>query len=243
MDENKQVNNTSQQLGEPTEVKQSMKSDSPAQTNSNESGSEVTEQVTISNHVSEDATLTPEDGVAATEKTEVDPAVLAELTQQIESLKTQVEERSTQYMRIAADFENYRKRMLRDRAEYVRRANEQLLEELLPVLDHFEMGMETARTQKVEPSVLEGFKLVYDQLLGVLLKSGLEPIDAMDTDFDPHRHECISHLPSEHVPADRVIAQTRRGYRLGDYILRAAQVVVSSGPPAGQDMENDGEEA
>ena len=145
-------------------------------------------------------------------------------------------------LRLQADFENYRKRMLRDRAEYVRRANEQLLEELLPVLDHFEMGMETARAQKVEPSVLEGFKLVYDQLLGVLLKSGVEPIDAMDTDFDPHRHECISHLPPEHVPADRVIAQTRRGYRLGDYILRAAQVVVSSGPPEDKDVENDGEE-
>jgi len=164
------------------------------------------------------------------------PEAAAEATTEIAALKDRL-------LRLQADFENYRKRMLRDRNEYVRRANEQLLEELLPVLDHFEMGMETARHQEIDPSVLEGFRLVYDQLLGVLHKSGVEPIEAMESDFDPHQHECISHLPSEHAPADRVIAQTRRGYRLGDYILRAAQVVVSSGPPASQGGEHEGEEA
>ncbi|EAW43967.1 GrpE protein [Nodularia spumigena CCY9414] len=119
MDENKQVNNTSQQLGEPTEVKQSMKSDSPAQTNSNESDSEVTEQVTTPENVSSDTIFSPEDSVATTEKTEVETAALAELTQQIESLKVQLEERSTQYMRIAADFENYRKRTSKEKKSWI----------------------------------------------------------------------------------------------------------------------------
>ena len=138
MDENKQVNNTSQQLGEPTEVKQSMKSDSPAQTNSNESDSEVTEQVTTPENVSSDTIFSPEDSVATTEKTEVETAALAELTQQIESLKVQLEERSTQYMRIAADFENYRKRTSKEKEELDLQVKRNTILELLPIVDNFE---------------------------------------------------------------------------------------------------------
>jgi molecular chaperone GrpE len=133
-------------------------------------------------------------------------------------------------LRLQADFENFKKRTHRERGELVRRAAENLMTELLPILDHFELGFENASNHEANPAVVEGFRIVYDQMVSGLKKHGLEPIDAMGQAFDPHLHEAITHLPSEDRPADSVIQQTRRGYMLGDRLLRAAQVVVSSGP-------------
>lgn len=133
-------------------------------------------------------------------------------------------------LRLMADFENFRKRTLKERGEWSLRANQDLLTELLPVLDHFDLGLQTAGRHQTDPAVLDGFRLVYEQLLAALAKFGLSPVDAEGTAFDPHLHEAVSHMPSDEHPADSIIAQTRRGYRLGDQLLRPAQVVVSSGP-------------
>jgi len=76
----------------------------------------------------------------------------------------------------------------------------------------------------------EGFQLVCSQFRAALEKAGVQAIDAEGAAFDPHLHEAITHLPSDDVPEGHVIVQTRRGYQLGDKLLRAAQVVVSSGP-------------
>jgi molecular chaperone GrpE len=145
-------------------------------------------------------------------------------------------------LRLQADFENFRKRTQRERGELILRANEDLVSELLPVLDHFELGFHNAESQGVNDSVVEGFRLVFDQMASVLKRFGLEPMDAEGCPFDPHHHEAVTQMPSEVVPAEQVIAQTRRGYRLGDRLLRATQVVVSSGPPAsGPAAEGGGE--
>ncbi len=140
-------------------------------------------------------------------------------------------------LRLQADFDNFRKRTARERNEYYQRAQEDLLVDLLPVLDHFELGLRDAKAHHADKAVVDGIQLVYDQLTGVLKKAGLTPVDAEGQVFDAHQHEAITHTPSEEHPADVVIAQTRRGYRLGDRLLRAAQVVVSSGPttPTAQD--------
>ncbi len=134
-------------------------------------------------------------------------------------------------IRLQADFDNFRKRTLREREDIYRRANADLLQELLPVLDHYEMGIQTAREQEVDNSVVSGLELVYGQFCSALKKFGLQAFVSEGGDFDPHRHECISHLPSQEHPKDRVIAEVRKGYMLGDQLLRAAQVVVSSGAP------------
>jgi molecular chaperone GrpE len=136
-----------------------------------------------------------------------------------------------QLLRLQADFDNYRKRTLREKQQVSQRALEGLLEGLLPVMDHFEMGLATARRHEAEATVVDGFQMVYDQMLGVLRKFNLEPIDAEGEVFNPHLHEAATHVPSEEHDADAVIAQTRRGYKLGDKLLRPAQVVVSSGSP------------
>lgn len=141
-------------------------------------------------------------------------------------------------LRLQADFDNFRKRVQRERGEWYQQANEDLMVELLPILDHFELGLHTAEKHHVDPAVIDGFRMVYDQLQQALVRFRLSPIDAEGQDFDPHVHEAMTHVPSEEHPADTVIAQTRRGYKLGEKLIRPAQVVVSSGP-AREDAQPD----
>ena len=133
-------------------------------------------------------------------------------------------------LRLQADFDNYRKRMEREKKDWIAFASEKLVLELLPVLDHFELGLADSAKNGAPAAFVEGFQLVCNQLRAALEKAGVQAIDAEGAAFDPHVHEAITHLPSDDVPADHVVAQTRRGYKLGDKLLRAAQVVVSSGP-------------
>ncbi len=133
-------------------------------------------------------------------------------------------------VRLTADFDNFRKRTVRERSDWMRQAREALLTDLLPVVDHYEMGLKTAADHDCPEALLQGFRMVYEQMQSVLVRAGATAIEAEGQTFDPHVHECISHLPSNDIAADQVIAQVRRGYRLGEYVLRPAQVVVSSGP-------------
>nr|WP_267871582.1 nucleotide exchange factor GrpE [Nostoc sp. CHAB 5715] len=230
MDENKQINNTSQQLGEPTEVKQAMKSDSPAPINFNESGSEVTEQVTAQTNVSGDtANLNPENSVAASEKTGVETAALAELTQQIDSLKTQLEERSTQYMRIAADFENYRKRTSKEKEELETQIKRNTILELLPVVDNFERARSHLKPQSEgEMTMHKSYQGVYKQLVDSLKRLGVSPMRPEGQEFDPNLHEAVMREPTDEHPEGTVLEELVRGYYLGDRVLRHAMVKVAA---------------
>jgi molecular chaperone GrpE len=135
-------------------------------------------------------------------------------------------------LRLQADFENYRKRMDREKKDWIAFASEKLVLELLPVLDHFELGLADSAKNGAPAAFTEGFQLIYNQLRAAIEKAGVQAIDAEGVVFDPNLHEAITHMPSNQVPEGQVVAQTRRGYKLGDKLLRAAQVVVSSGPAA-----------
>ena len=136
-------------------------------------------------------------------------------------------------LRLQADFENFRKRMDREKKDWIVFASEKLVLDLIPVLDHFELGLADSAKNGAPPAILEGFQLVCNQLHAALEKAGVQVIDAaVGAEFDPKLHEAISHLPSDTVPEGHVSVQTRRGYQLGEKLLRAAQVVVSSGPAA-----------
>ncbi|MHC0061703.1 nucleotide exchange factor GrpE [Nostoc sp. UIC 10890] len=244
MDENKQINNTSQQLGEPTEVKQAMKSDPPAQINFNESGSEVTEQVAAQTNMSGDAaTLNSENSVAATEKTEVETAALAELTQQIESVKTQLEERSTQYMRIAADFENYRKRTSKEKEDLELQVKRNTILELLPVVDNFERARSHLKPQSDgEMTMHKSYQGVYKQLVDSLKRLGVSPMRPEGQEFDPNLHEAVMREPTDEHPEGTVLEELVRGYFLGDRVLRHAMVKVAApkedSPVASEDQSS-----
>jgi molecular chaperone GrpE len=140
-------------------------------------------------------------------------------------------------LRLQADFDNFRKRTARDRVETRLSANEEFFRELLPVLDHFELGLKTAVEHNTDKAVQDGFKMVYDQFAGLLRKFGITTLDVHEGHFDPNHHEAVSHVPSDEYAADEIVAQTRRGYKLGEKLLRPVQVIVSSGPGAPRDDE------
>jgi molecular chaperone GrpE len=170
------------------------------------------------------------DQVAA--EAEVDELPDTEIIEEEAAPVVEEEEESLrdQFVRLQADFANFRNRTQRERVELYQRANEDLLLEILPVLDHYEMGLQTAEEHHADNAVVDGFKLVYDQFQNVLEKFKLEAIEAVGEEFDPHKHEALTHMPSDEYPAEVCSNQIRRGYMFGDKLLRAAQVVVSSGP-------------
>jgi molecular chaperone GrpE len=129
------------------------------------------------------------------------------------------------YLRLAADFDNYRKRVAREQAEVTQRANERLLNELLPVLDDLERALEAA-SEHEEAKLEEGVRLVHRQLADTLRKEGLQevPTDGM---FDPHVHEALLAQPVDGRESGEIVDVVQKGYRLGDRVLRPARVVVA----------------
>lgn len=128
-------------------------------------------------------------------------------------------------LRAAADLENYRKRAAREREDAIRYSNQRLLEELLPVIDNFEMGMQAA-SQDPGSMIYIGMDMVRRQLSDFLAFQGVEEIPAEGKDFDPNVHDAVSQEASA-GPEGRVLRVMRRGFKLRDRLLRPASVVVS----------------
>ncbi len=141
-------------------------------------------------------------------------------------------------LRSQADWDNSRKRILREKEDSVRYASEALLEKLLPVLDNFEMGMQAAKTTTDAKSIAQGFEMVLSQLQQVLRDAGVEPIEAVGHPFDPHKHEALGHHESTEQPEGHVLTQLRKGYKLKDRLLRASSVFVAK-PPEGKHSKKD----
>ena len=129
------------------------------------------------------------------------------------------------YLRLAADFDNYRKRVAREQVELTSRANERLLNELLPVLDDLERALEAAAEHE-EAKLEEGVRLVHRSLLGLVERHGLSEIEAEGA-FDPHVHEALLAQPGEGAEEGSVLQVLQKGYRLGDRVLRPARVIVA----------------
>ncbi|MDP2991145.1 MAG: nucleotide exchange factor GrpE [Kiritimatiellota bacterium] len=140
-------------------------------------------------------------------------------------------------LRLQADFDNFRKRTLREKNELFDSANQALMLELLTVLDHLQLGIQAASAHQADPAFREGLTLIFDQLMGVLCKFGLSPIETEKQVFDPNRFEAVNALPSAAEPEGTVLALVRHGYLLRNKLLRPAQVIVSSGP-AQEEIKN-----
>jgi len=149
---------------------------------------------------------------------------------EIDALREDLKKFQDLALRSAADLENYRKRMIREKEESLRYANASLIERLLPVVDSFELGLDAARSARDAEAIVRGFELVEKQLQDFLKESGTEEIDAAGQDFDPKSHEAVTLQPDPSVPEGRVLHQIRKGYRLRERLLRPASVVVSKGP-------------
>ena len=157
----------------------------------------------------------------------------AELTKHCEDLEERLallEKERDEYLadlqRVAADFENYRKRVAREQESLVARAHERLMKELLPVLDDLERALRAAEEHE-EAKLEEGVRLVHRELEEALSKEGLVEIET-DGKFDPHVHEALLSQPSDKDEGE-IIEVLQKGYRLGDRVLRPARVVISQG--------------
>ena len=148
-----------------------------------------------------------------------------ELVGRVAEAEAKRDEYLSDLQRLAADFDNYRKRALRDQEALVARAHERLVRELLPILDDLERALDAAEVHD-EATVVEGVRLVQRALFASLEREGLAVIDA-DGAFDPHVHEALLAQPGEGAEPGSVLQVVQKGYRLGDKVLRPARVVVA----------------
>ena len=153
---------------------------------------------------------------------------LEELEERVALLERERDELIDDLKRVAADFDNYRKRALRDQQALIARAHERLVKELLPVVDDLERALVAAEEHE-EAKLEEGVRLVHRELRDALAKEGLVEIET-DGDFDPHVHEALLTQPSDEDEG-AILQVIQKGYRLGDRVLRPARVVVSQGSP------------
>ena len=156
------------------------------------------------------------------------PAELKQLREQA----AKAQENWDRFVRLNADFDNFKKRAAKDRLDAIKYANEALIEKLLPVMDNFEsaLAVGASNDSATLKSLVAGVKMIASQLKGVLVESGLEEIEATGKAFDPSVHEALSQQPSSDVPEGHVLQLVRRGYRLKERLVRPAAVVVATKP-------------
>ncbi len=131
------------------------------------------------------------------------------------------------YMRLAAEFENYKKRAQRDQSDAIRYANESLLKNLLPTIDNLERAIQSGTDAGASGALIEGVQLTYKQFLETVGKLGVQQISSTGENFDPNVHQAVAHIESETAPPNTVVEEFQKGYLLHDRILRPAMVTVA----------------
>lgn len=155
----------------------------------------------------------------------------ADWSGQVNSLKAQLEERTGQYMRIAADFENYRRRSSKEREDQEVQIKRNTITELLPVIDNFERARAQIKPQtEAEMTIHKSYQSVYKQLVDCLKRLGVSAMRAEGQEFDPKLHEAVMRQPTDEHPEGTVMEELVRGYMIGDRVLRHAMVKVAAAP-------------
>lgn len=169
-----------------------------------------------------------------------EPEISAQLTAQIDGLKAQVDERTQQYMRIAADFDNFRKRTQKEKEDLEQQIKCSTIVELLPVVDNFERARSHIKPQTdAEMNIHKSYQSVYKQLVDCLKRIGVAPMRSEGKEFDPNLHEAVLREPTNAYAEGTVVEELVRGYVLGDRVLRHAMVKVAAAPEPGVTSEED----
>jgi molecular chaperone GrpE len=150
-----------------------------------------------------------------------------DLKKKLDEKDNEVKEHYDRLLRVAADLENYKKRAAREKEEWVKYANEDLLKAILPFVDNLERALNHAEKGENGQGVLEGLKLTLQQLLQALYRFGLSPIEAIGKPFDPTVHQAMLAVETDQHEPNRVLEEFQRGYFLKDRLLRPATVSVS----------------
>lgn len=165
------------------------------------------------------------------------PAGSTELEEARQALAAKIEEAKAlqdKYLRLAAEFENFKKLSQKQKQDYIQFANETLLKELLPVVDNLERALKYVQDGRPAEGLVQGVELTLKQFTETLAKFGVRPFDSMGAPFDPARHQAVARQESETAKENTIIEEYQKGYQLHDRILRAAMVVVATGPGDGK---------
>ena len=203
----------------------------------------VDEAPASESEVSEDAS----DSVEETESEVQSPPSSEEYNRMKEELagaiakNAEYEERSDRMLRTIADYENLKKRAVREKADFFKFAVEGVIKDLILIVDSIERGIESGKESKDFDSLNEGIQLIHKQLGELLKKRDVTVIEAQGEPFDPNLHEAVMHIESEEVEENAVIEEFQRGYLLHDRVIRPSMVSVSRGKPQIKDTSPDDE--
>jgi len=163
----------------------------------------------------------PEEAEAPAEETEI----TAE--QEMVKMQRELEEANDTMLRLAAELDNYKKRVAKERESLIKYATQDIIQELLPILDNFERAIESTGKSKDRDSLLEGVRMIFKQMYDTLERKGISRIDAVGETFDPAIHEAVMQLVSEEHPENVVVQELQKGYMLHDRVIRPSMVAVS----------------
>jgi molecular chaperone GrpE len=177
-------------------------------------------------------------------KVETEPAIEEkpetekEQPRDVDELNKELSELKDKYLRLYADFENYKRLVAKNKEELIKYSNEDLMRELLPVIDHLELALQHSAKGDNLSALAEGVQMTLKELTATLEKFGLTTIESLGKPFDPSLHHAISQTESEEMEENMVVEEFRKGYKLKDRVLRAALVSVSKKPDKEPDTKN-----
>ncbi|NLT96293.1 MAG: nucleotide exchange factor GrpE [Clostridia bacterium] len=177
------------------------------------------------NQSDEAAEKSAETETSASEKTETE-----ELENEIVKLQKEKEDLHQRLLRVAADFDNFRKRTRTEKEELVKYANGNLISQILPILDNFQLALDVKEPSDDVKKFLTGMEMIYRQLLQVLEQAGLAAINAAGETFDPQKHEAVMQVEDEEAADNTIVEELRRGYMFKDKVIRPSMVKVARNP-------------
>lgn len=168
--------------------------------------------------------VSPEQAEAMTDES----AEIESLKDLLQKKSEEVEKEKKEYLFLMAEFDNFRKRTVRERADLIKSASEKVLAGLLPIVDDFERGLDATRDAENAEAVREGMQLIYNKLIKYLADNGVKAIESTGADFDTELHEAVAMVPADDTtPKGKVKDTVSKGYTLNDKVLRHAKVVVA----------------
>lgn len=166
-----------------------------------------------------------------------------ELILKLQEAEKRAAENYDKYLRSAAEFDNYRKRAIREKADAINYGNEKLLQDILPLLDGMDRALEQAGKAGDFEAFQTGLQMIRGQFIGFLKKQGVESMDTLQKDFDPNLHEALLQVDSADHEHNKVVSEFEKGFLLNGRLLRPAKVSVCRRPAAGDDIKNECENA
>lgn len=196
--------------------------------NQNNGKPQDTEEIKAKVEEPEVEEVTPEEVVPQdTEAEKVAEEACDDAEKKIAELQEQLDKEKKEYLFLMAEFDNFRKRTLKEKSEIIKNAGENVLKGLLPIMDDFERGIKAAEASPEAESVKEGVNLIYNKLKKYLNQNGVKEIDPADDTFDTEKHEAISVVPvPDEEKKGKILDTVEKGYTINDKVLRHAKVVV-----------------